>query len=136
SSATAAGFEARPTSRDDLAMLQYTSGSTGDPKGVELTHGCLLWNLDAITSGVGVQDGDSCVSWLPLYHDMGLIGGCLWPLAVGITTSLMATEVFLTQPAFWLQAMSTKAATITVAPNFGYALSVKRVDEDVLRQLD
>jgi acyl-CoA synthetase (AMP-forming)/AMP-acid ligase II len=133
---SADGFEPVELGHDDLAMLQYTSGSTGLPKGVELTHHCLLWNLDAIASGVGTQPDDACVSWLPLYHDMGLIGGCLWPLGTGIGTSLMATEVFLTDPSFWLQAMSTKSATITVAPNFGYALSVKRVKEDALEALD
>lgn len=134
--ATVDGFTPRASGHSDLAMLQYTSGSTGEPKGVELTHHCLLWNLDAITAGIGVQGEDACVSWLPLYHDMGLIGGCLWPLGVGIGTSLMATEVFLTEPSFWLQAMSTKSASITVAPNFGYALSVKRVKDDVVAGLD
>jgi acyl-CoA synthetase (AMP-forming)/AMP-acid ligase II len=130
------GFSPAPRGHDDHAMLQYTSGSTGHPKGVELTHGCLLWNLDAIQSGVGSQPNDVCVSWLPLYHDMGLIGGCLYPLASGIGTNLMATEVFLTEPSFWLQALSMKAATITVAPNFGYALSVKRVKDEVIADLN
>ncbi len=134
--ASADDFTPVTRGHEDLAMLQYTSGSTGQPKGVELTHHCLLWNLDAITDGAGVKPGDSCVSWLPLYHDMGLIGGCLWPMAVGITTTLMATEVFLTDPSFWLQAMSTKQATITVAPNFGYALSVKRVEPSTVENLD
>jgi len=134
--AAADGFEPHRAGHADLAMLQYTSGSTGEPKGVELTHRCLLWNLDAITAGIGVEPNDACVSWLPLYHDMGLIGGCLWPLGAGIGTSLMATEVFLTEPSFWMQAISTQNASITVAPNFGYALSVKRVKDDFVRDLD
>ncbi len=133
---TTEGFEPHATRHEDVAMLQYTSGSTGDPKGVELTHHSLLWNLDAIRAGIDARPNDVCVSWLPLYHDMGLIGGCLYPLASGIGTNLMATEVFLTDPAFWLQAMSMKRATITVAPNFGYALCVNRLKDDVIQHLD
>ena len=133
---TADGFVPAERGHADLAMLQYTSGSTGNPKGVELTHHCLLWNLDAIRSGIDVVPGDYCVSWLPLYHDMGLIGGCLYPLSQGMGTALMATEVFLTDPSFWMQAMGMKKATMTVAPNFGFALSVKRVNPDMLAGVD
>ena len=134
--ATSEGFEPTLVGPDGLALLQYTSGSTGTPKGVEITHRCLVWNLDGIREGMQGVEGDRVVSWLPLYHDMGLIGGWLWPLAHGCQHALMATEVFLANPYFWLQAMTQIKATITVAPNFGYALCVKRIKDQMLATLD
>jgi len=132
----ASGYTPTPTGLDDLAVLQYTSGSTGTPKGVRLTHQSLFWNLRAITGGMDATPGEVVASWLPLYHDMGLIGGWLWPLSHGCEHVQMATEVFLTNPWFYLQAMTQSKATITVAPNFGYALCVKRVKDDQLAPLD
>jgi acyl-CoA synthetase (AMP-forming)/AMP-acid ligase II len=129
-------FERVDIQPDRLAMLQYTSGSTGTPKGVSLTHACLCWNLRGIGERLEAVPDDVVVSWLPLYHDMGLIGGCLWPLSAGLKHSLMATEVFLSNPTFWLQAMTQLKASITVAPNFGYALAVKRVKDDLLPFMD
>ena len=133
---TAIAFEPRLVQADELALLQYTSGSTGTPKGVEITHRSMIWNLTGIGKGMQAVEGDKVVSWLPLYHDMGLIGGWLWPLANGCEHAIMATEVFLTNPFFWLQAMTQIKATITVAPNFGYALCVKRVKDEMLGSLD
>jgi acyl-CoA synthetase (AMP-forming)/AMP-acid ligase II len=134
---TAEGFSPVAAQPSDVALLQYTSGSTGHPKGVELTHGNLLWNLHGIGSALQPEEtGEGVVSWLPLYHDMGLIGGWLWPLGTRLRHVLMATEVFLTEPTFWLQAMSQIKASITVAPNFGYALAVKRVKPDLVKHLD
>jgi acyl-CoA synthetase (AMP-forming)/AMP-acid ligase II len=129
-------YQPTKTGRDGLALLQYTSGSTGNPKGVRITHECLLWNLEAIGQGMEAVPGDRVVSWLPLYHDMGLIGGWLWPLANGCEHVVMATEVFLANPWFYLQAMTQVKATITVAPNFGYALCVKRVKDEQMGALD
>lgn len=130
-------FEPVDADLDDLAVLQYTSGSTGDPKGVTLTHGCVLWNLRAIGEGLEPRaSGERVVSWLPLYHDMGLIGGWLYPLGSGFRHAVLATEVFLADPTFWHQAMTQLKATITVAPNFGYALSVKRVKDALVPMLD
>ena len=131
-----ASFEPRLARTDDLALLQYTSGSTGTPKGVEITHQSMIWNLKGIGRGMRAVEGDKVVSWLPLYHDMGLIGGWLWPLSNGCEHVVMATEVFLANPFFWLQAMTQIKATITVAPNFGYALCVKRIKDEMMGALD
>jgi len=130
------GFTPRLVDRHSLALLQYTSGSTGSPKGVQITHDCLIWNLAGIGEGFSAVEGDKVVSWLPLYHDMGLIGGWLWPLSNGCEHVQMATEVFLTNPYFWLQAMTQIKATVTVAPNFGFALCVKRIKDEMLGTLD
>lgn len=110
-----------------LAFLQYTSGSTGDPKGVMLSHSNLLANLDTIVRTFSMCREDRLVSWLPPYHDMGLIGTILTPLYVGATTMLMSPMSFLRRPERWLEAITRHRATVTGGPNFGYALAVRKV---------
>ncbi|HTC40605.1 MAG TPA: AMP-binding protein, partial [Candidatus Acidoferrales bacterium] len=96
---------------EDIAFLQYTSGSTGDPKGVVLTHANLLANIRAIISGLVIQENDACVSWLPLYHDMGLIGAWFVPLFTGIPLVVMSPLSFLSRPERWLRAIHKHRAT-------------------------
>jgi 1-acyl-sn-glycerol-3-phosphate acyltransferase len=116
----------------DLALLQYTSGSTGDPKGVMLTHANLLANMRAIGEAVQLSSSDVGVSWLPLYHDMGLIGAWLTLLHFGIPLVVMSPLAFLTRPARWLHAFHKHRGTITAAPNFAYELCVRKIaDKDI-----
>ncbi|MFX1764966.1 AMP-binding protein [Paraburkholderia sp. A1RI-2L] len=121
---------------DDLALLQYTSGSTGEPKGVMLSHANLLSNIRAMGERMGVQPGDALVSWLPLYHDMGLIGAWLAPLYFGFGLVAMSPLAFLARPAVWLETISQRRATITAAPNFAYDWCARRVPERALAGLD
>ncbi|MET0401388.1 MAG: fatty acyl-AMP ligase, partial [Cystobacter sp.] len=114
-------------SAHSLAFLQYTSGSTDLPKGVRLTHGHLLHNEAAIQRAFGSTREDVGVSWLPLYHDMGLIGGVLQPVYVGFPMLFLPPESFLQRPARWLRAISQHRATISGAPNFAFDLCVRRV---------
>jgi 1-acyl-sn-glycerol-3-phosphate acyltransferase len=116
----------------DLALLQYTSGSTGDPKGVMLTHANLLANIRAIGEVVRLGPEDVGVSWLPLYHDMGLIGAWLSLLYFGAPLVVMSPLAFLTRPERWLQAFHKHRGTITAAPNFAYELCVRKIaDKDI-----
>src|SRR5215831_6619678 len=116
----------------DLAMLQYTSGSTGNPKGVMLTHANLLANIRTIGQAVQAGPGDVIVTWLPLYHDMGLIGAWLTPLHFGLPVAVMSPLAFLTRPEKWLQAFHKHRGTIAAAPNFAYELCVRKVaDKDL-----
>jgi fatty-acyl-CoA synthase len=121
---------------EDIAFLQYTSGSTGDPKGVVLTHANLLANIRAIISGIEIQAGDACVSWLPLYHDMGLIGAWFVPLYTGIPLVVMSPLAFLSRPERWLRAIHRHRATICPAPNFAYELCVRKIADKDLEGLD
>jgi fatty-acyl-CoA synthase len=121
---------------DDTALIQYTSGSTGDPKGVELTHANVVANIRASAAGCGLTGDDVLVSWLPLYHDMGLIAGWLMPLYFGIPTVVMSPLAFLSRPARWLGALSDYRASCSVAPNFAFDLCVKRIDDAELAGLD
>ena len=123
-------------SADDLALLQYTSGSTGSPKGVMLTHAQLLANLRAMGRVAGVQPSDVFVSWLPLYHDMGLIGAWMGSLYYGMTLVLFSPLAFLARPERWLRAISEHRATISAAPNFAYEICASRLDEQALAGLD
>ena len=117
----------------DIALLQYTSGSTGDPKGVVLTHANLLANIRAIGEAVELSPKDVVVSWLPLYHDMGLIGAWLVPLHFGIPVAVMSPLAFLTRPERWLQAFHKYGGTLAAAPNFAYELCVRKIaDKDVV----
>ena len=121
---------------DHLALLQYTSGSTGSPKGVMLTHAQLLANLRAMGRAVGAGPRDVFVSWLPLYHDMGLIGAWMGSLYYGMHLVLMSPLAFLARPSRWLQAISAHRGTISAAPNFAYEICASRVDERELAGLD
>jgi fatty-acyl-CoA synthase len=122
---------------DDVAFLQFTSGSTGRPKGIPVTHGCLLANSEAILAGIGGSAEETVgVSWLPLYHDMGLIGFVLTPLLQGLNVVLLPTMSFLRRPRVWLDAVSRYRATITFAPAFAYALATRRATEEDLSAWD
>jgi 1-acyl-sn-glycerol-3-phosphate acyltransferase len=121
---------------DAVALIQYTSGSTGDPKGVVLTHANLLANIRALGQALAVRPDDVCVSWLPLYHDMGLIGSWLGALYHGIPIVLMSPLAFLARPARWLRALSRHRGTISAAPNFAYDLCVKRVTDADMAGVD
>jgi 1-acyl-sn-glycerol-3-phosphate acyltransferase len=121
---------------EDVAFLQFTSGSTGNPKGVTLTHANLLANLRAIGRGADLRPDDSAVSWLPLYHDMGLIGSWMATLYFGIPLILMSPLTFLARPARWLQAIHRHRATISPAPNFAYELCARKIDDAEIEGLD
>jgi fatty-acyl-CoA synthase len=121
---------------EDIAFLQYTSGSTGDPKGVILTHANLLANIRSIVSGLEIRPDDACVSWLPLYHDMGLIGAWFVPLFIGIPLIVMSPLAFLSRPERWLRAIHKHRATIAPAPNFAYELCVRKIADKDLEGLD
>jgi acyl-CoA synthetase (AMP-forming)/AMP-acid ligase II len=123
---------------DDVAFLQFTSGSTSRPKGVVLTHGNLASNVRAIMEhGLGVRDTvDSGVSWLPLYHDMGLIGFVIAPLYHKNTITFLPPLLFLKRPVRWLEALSSHRGSISFGPNFAYALCVKRIRESEMEGLD
>jgi 1-acyl-sn-glycerol-3-phosphate acyltransferase len=118
------------------ALLQYTSGSTGDPKGVVLSHANLLASLRAMWRASSVTPTDVFVSWLPLYHDMGLIGACLGSLYVGFPLMLMSPLAFLARPVRWLQAIDRCRATISAGPNFAYELATNKIDDADLAGLD
>jgi acyl-CoA synthetase (AMP-forming)/AMP-acid ligase II len=121
---------------DAIATVQYSSGSTGAPKGVLLTHRAILNNIRALRDGFGLTTADVSVNWLPLYHDMGLIGAFLLPLALGCPTVLIPTMAFMRDPALWLWAIHHYRGTISWAPNFAYTLCATRVAADQLDGLD
>ena len=120
----------------DPALIQYTSGSTGDPKGVLLTHANLLANIRAIGEAIDIRPDDVGVSWLPLYHDMGLIGAWLGALYFGIPIAILSPLAFLARPARWLWALHAHRGTVSPAPNFAYDLCVRKVADDEIRGLD
>jgi len=121
----------------DLAFLQYTSGSTGDPKGVALSHANLLANIRAMGQAIRVDPArDVFVSWLPLYHDMGLIGAWLGSLYHAMPLVLLPPQAFLARPVRWLQALSTHRGTLSAAPNFAYELCARRLADKDLAGLD
>jgi fatty-acyl-CoA synthase len=118
------------------ALIQYTSGSTGEPKGVLLTHANLLANIRAIAHGVDMRPTDAIVSWLPLYHDMGLIGAWLTGLVQGLPIGLMSPLAFLARPERWLWAIHQERATLTAAPNFAFELCARKVRDESITGLD
>ena len=120
----------------DYALIQYTSGSTGDPKGVLLSHANLMANIRAIAAGIDLRPTDVAVSWLPLYHDMGLIGTWLNAMVHGIPLVLMSPLAFLARPERWLWAIHERRATLSAAPNFAYELCVRKIRDEALEGLD
>ena len=121
---------------NDLALLQYTSGSTGNPKGVMLTHANLLANVRSIGEALGLRNEDVGVSWLPLYHDMGLIGAWLMPLYFGMPVVIMSPLAFLSRPARWLRAFHRYHGTIGAAPNFAYELAAAKISDEDIQGID
>lgn len=119
-----------------LAMLQYTSGSTGEPRGVMISHANLLHNLAVIHRVTAHREGDTAVFWLPPFHDMGLIGGILEPIYASVPTVLMAPATFLQRPFVWLDAISRYRGNTSGAPNFAYALCTERITRDEIATLD
>ena len=122
--------------QDDLAFLQYTSGSTGEPKGVMITHGCLMQNQEMLKQAFGHTKDLVGVGWLPLFHDMGLIGNVLQPIYVGAFCVMMSPVSFVQKPIRWLEAISKYRATTSGAPNFAYDLLCDRVTPEQMVQLD
>jgi acyl-CoA synthetase (AMP-forming)/AMP-acid ligase II len=121
---------------DTLAFLQYTSGSTGTPKGVMLTHRNLLYNEEMIKVRFQHSEKTVFVGWLPLFHDMGLIGNVLQPIYLGIPCYLMSPVDFIQKPYRWLQAISLYKATTSGGPNFAYDLCVKKITPEQIASLD
>ncbi|WP_306344973.1 non-ribosomal peptide synthetase [Methylosinus sp. Ce-a6] len=121
---------------DRFAFVQYTSGSTGDPKGVMVSHGNLTSNQLLIAESFAHDGNSDLVGWLPLYHDMGLIGNILQPLYVGATAYLMSPTAFLEKPLRWLKAISTFRAHTSGGPNFAFDLCVSKIKEEDKRDLD
>ncbi len=121
---------------DSLAFLQYTSGSTGDPKGVMVSHRNLMSNQRIIQQAFGHTKDTVVVGWLPLYHDMGLIGNILQPLYLGSTAILMSPLAFLEKPIRWLKAISKYRATTSGGPNFAYELCIRKIVLEQIGELD
>ncbi|HKV36205.1 MAG TPA: non-ribosomal peptide synthase/polyketide synthase [Pyrinomonadaceae bacterium] len=125
-----------PGSSSELAFLQYTSGSTGAPKGVMLSHANLLHNASLVYHGVEHASDDKYVSWLPTFHDMGFMAGILQPLYAGIPVVSMSPVAFLQRPFLWLQAISHYRATTSGGPNFAYDLCVRKITPEQRAELD
>ncbi len=135
-------FQPAIRSTSDIAFLQYTSGSTSEPRGVMISHENLLHNLETIRQGFGIAPVErnspviKSVFWLPAYHDMGLIGGILAPIYAGGTTTLLAPTSFLRRPLRWLQLLSETNAQFSGAPNFAYELLVQKTTTEERAALD
>ncbi|HEX2583896.1 MAG TPA: fatty acyl-AMP ligase, partial [Steroidobacteraceae bacterium] len=121
---------------ESLALLQYTSGSTSSPKGVMITHACFRNNVSSMARALSATADDRMVTWLPPYHDMGLVGGLLGSLFLGIETVVLTPTTFLQRPLRWLSAIDEHRATISGGPNFGYELCVRRITASQCEQLD
>jgi 1-acyl-sn-glycerol-3-phosphate acyltransferase len=119
-----------------IALIQYTSGSTGEPKGVVLSHANLLANIRAIGTTIDASSADVFVSWLPLYHDMGLIGAWLGSLHYAVRLYVMPPLSFLIRPQSWLWAMHRYRATLSASPNFGFELCLAKTTDDEIKGLD
>ena len=130
------GFTPLPAKPGDIAFLQYTSGSTGNPKGVVLTHANLVANIRGMGEAVQTNSNDVFVSWLPLYHDMGLIGAWFAALYLGFPTVLMSPLAFLSHPSRWLWAIHRHRGTLSGGPNFSYELCLKRIRDGEIEGLD
>src|SRR5579883_1565970 len=131
---------AKPPSRGiepaEIAFIQYTSGSTGDPKGVVLTHANVLANVRGIGGSVSFRPDDYVVSWLPLYHDMGLIGSWLFSVYHGAPITVMSPLAFLSRPERWLWAMHDSRGSLCPAPNFSYELCARKIPDEAIEGLD
>ena len=128
--------EPAPADSKATTLIQYTSGSTGDPKGVVLSHANLLANIRAMGEVMEASSADRFVSWLPLYHDMGLIGAWLGSLYYGTPVTIMPPLAFLANPARWLWAIHRHQATLSVAPNFAFELCLKNIRDENIEGLD
>ena len=135
SEASAAEWRDEGLDSSDVAFLQYSSGSTAKPRGIIITHGNLLKNSAQLRDAFGYGSDSVCVSWLPLFHDMGLIGGVLQPVYGGFPCMLMPPLAFLESPYRWLKAISRYRATLSGAPNFAYDLCAHAIGEEK-RNLD
>jgi len=135
---TAGGHAFVPVARgpEETAFLQYTSGSTGNPKGVVLTHANLLANIRAMGEATRAASTDVFVSWLPLYHDMGLIGAWFGSLYHAVPLVIIPPMAFIARPERWLRAIHRYRGTLSAAPNFAYELCLKRIDECEIAALD
>ena len=129
-------WQERRVAPDDLAVLQYTSGSTAAPRGVMLSHANLLHNTRQIERRFAIDGASRGVIWLPPFHDMGLIGGILQAVEVGVPVALMSPSSFLQRPARWLEAVARERATVSGGPNFAYDLCVDRVAAEERATLD
>ncbi|MEN8108248.1 MAG: AMP-binding protein [Pseudomonadota bacterium] len=134
--ATGKTFSGPPVRAQDVAFLQYTSGSTGQPKGVILTHANLLANIRAMGEAVHADSTDVFVSWLPLYHDMGLIGAWLGSLYFACPLVLMSPLAFLTSPRRWLWTIHKHRGTLSAAPNFAFELCLGKLEDSDIKGLD
>lgn len=121
---------------NDPAFIQYTSGSTGNPKGVLLTHANILSNLNAVGEAIQVTSQDRVASWLPLYHDMGLIGCWFGSLYYSVPLSIMSPLNFISRPESWLWSLHSHRATLTAAPNFAYELCIRKIKDQDIKGLD
>lgn len=129
--------ELQTPSPDDIAYLQYTSGSTRFPRGVIITHRAAMANLHVIShDGIKLRAGDRCVSWLPFYHDMGLVGFLLTPVATQLSVDYLRTQDFAMRPMQWLKLIAKNRGTVSVAPPFGYDLCLRRSNAKELVDLD
>ncbi|MEX3100033.1 MULTISPECIES: AMP-binding protein [unclassified Streptomyces] len=125
-----------PAPAESPALIQYTSGTSRQPRGVVLSHANLLANIASITEGLDVTDQDVSCSWLPLFHDMGLIGTLLAPALTGADCLLMPPEDFLRDPGRWLRMISRHRGTATTAPNSGYLYALRRTSPEQVAELD
>jgi len=127
----------RPLSADDPCYIQYSSGSTSFPRGVLVSQRAVASNASAIAHhGLQLSSGDRCVSWLPLYHDMGLVGCCLTPVMTQTSIDYIPTTGFARRPLTWLKVMSEQGGTISFSPTFGYELCVRRAANGLSQSFD